>query len=559
MPRRAYSYIRWSGWVQGKGDSRRRQLAEWAPRVARERGWLLDEGAVITDEARSAYDGSNKDLGALAAFLADVKSGHIPRGSVLLVESLDRLSREELDEANELVMGLFRTGISIMTREPERFYDSGSKRTLSELVEIFVILSRGHEESATKSMRLRSKWAEKRRLAREEKRPRGKRVPGWVVLKGGRYEVRPGCAETVRLIYQLAADGLGLPAIADELARRGSAFPCWFRKGKWQTSSLHRFIKGREALGEYQPRKKVGRRKYAPEGEPVPGYYPALIDEETWLAAQAALRSRNRRTGRPAAGLPNLFTGLVWHARVRERVHLQTDYSHGGKYRKGYLGTRQDVPGPDRSGPDVRWRYDSFEQATLEAIEELTVRDLLPPDVQADAQEKRSAELNRKLTALHERALMLKARVENPDATAQQAADAMDSLDRVRVQQAKVAAELERLKLETFAGRGDDLARLQTLAEHWREKRDTPEGKGLGERLKGMLQRVVSEIWVKPVRLSRQKMLLHVQLYLTSGGRRYFQVLPLVPPRGFRAPCLENCDFRAGKIGDGTADPKPDA
>src|SRR4051812_18370777 len=94
----AYSYVRFSSPEQAKGDSRRRQEEVRDAWIAKA-GATLDTELSLRDEGVSAFSGghrTNPDRHALAAFLELVKRGRIQRGSYLIVESLDRLSREHI-------------------------------------------------------------------------------------------------------------------------------------------------------------------------------------------------------------------------------------------------------------------------------------------------------------------------------------------------------------------------------------------------------------------------------------------------------------------------------
>ncbi|MEO8320021.1 MAG: recombinase family protein, partial [Bradyrhizobium sp.] len=95
MKPRAYSYLRMSTDLQLKGDSRRRQL-EASKVYAEAEGLDLADGAQLEDIGISAFKGDNARHGALGHFLSAVKAGSVPKGSYLIVESLDRLSREEI-------------------------------------------------------------------------------------------------------------------------------------------------------------------------------------------------------------------------------------------------------------------------------------------------------------------------------------------------------------------------------------------------------------------------------------------------------------------------------
>src|SRR5437867_425154 len=93
----AYSYIRFSSRQQAEGDSLRRQT-EKAEDYCQRKGWTLDASLTLRDLGVSAFRGDNALLGNLGVFLAAVKKGTVPAGSVLIVESFDRLSRQGIDE-----------------------------------------------------------------------------------------------------------------------------------------------------------------------------------------------------------------------------------------------------------------------------------------------------------------------------------------------------------------------------------------------------------------------------------------------------------------------------
>src|SRR5215467_1963131 len=96
--RRAYSYIRFSTPEQAKGDSLRRQT-ELSERYAREHGLTLDDKLTFRDLGKSAFRGKNAQEGELGDFIKAVEDGRIKRGSYLLVENLDRLSRQPARKA----------------------------------------------------------------------------------------------------------------------------------------------------------------------------------------------------------------------------------------------------------------------------------------------------------------------------------------------------------------------------------------------------------------------------------------------------------------------------
>src|SRR3954463_6438548 len=92
----AYSYVRFSTPDQAKGDSLRRQTeaaAAWCER----NGVRLDTSLTLPDLGTSAFRGRHHrdDRHALGAFIRLAESGRVPEGSYLIIERLDRLTRED--------------------------------------------------------------------------------------------------------------------------------------------------------------------------------------------------------------------------------------------------------------------------------------------------------------------------------------------------------------------------------------------------------------------------------------------------------------------------------
>jgi DNA invertase Pin-like site-specific DNA recombinase len=152
---RAYSYARFSTPEQAKGDSLRRQT-EAARAWAQQHGIELDTELNLTDKGISAYAGANMETGALGVFLEAVKEGVVPKGSWLLVESLDRISRQTAWDASYTMQGIVRAGVTVVDlSDGAREYNT---ETLSAdpmaLLVMVMMFSRANNESATKGMRV---------------------------------------------------------------------------------------------------------------------------------------------------------------------------------------------------------------------------------------------------------------------------------------------------------------------------------------------------------------------------------------------------------------------
>jgi len=96
----SYSYIRFSTPDQLEGDSQRRQL-ELSINYCEKNNLKLNESTTIKDLGVSALQGTHIKEGFLGHFFEAVKTGTIERGSYLLIEDFDRLSRQDpLDAQN---------------------------------------------------------------------------------------------------------------------------------------------------------------------------------------------------------------------------------------------------------------------------------------------------------------------------------------------------------------------------------------------------------------------------------------------------------------------------
>ncbi|HXQ45394.1 MAG TPA: recombinase family protein, partial [Caulobacteraceae bacterium] len=88
---KAYAYSRFSSHAQAEGDSLRRQLSA---AFAYAEAHNLDLDTTLRDLGVSAFTGDNRMKGALKLFKDRVARGEVERGSYLLIDSFDRLSRE---------------------------------------------------------------------------------------------------------------------------------------------------------------------------------------------------------------------------------------------------------------------------------------------------------------------------------------------------------------------------------------------------------------------------------------------------------------------------------
>lgn len=134
--------------------------------------------------------------------------------------------------------------------------------------------------------------------------------PGWLKLSEDRtsFIFDPKKAEIVQKIFEASISGLGGYTIAKQL--NAKKVPAFGPSPKWDQSTIHNMLRNRATIGEHQP-KRIRNGKRVPDGDPIPGFYPAAIDESLFDAAQEA-RQNNLASGRGRKGklLTNLFRGI---------------------------------------------------------------------------------------------------------------------------------------------------------------------------------------------------------------------------------------------------------
>lgn len=319
MKTKAYSYVRWSSDRQTSGDSLRRQL-ELSATYAADHDLELDNS--LKDEGVSAFKGTNRRRGDLAIFLDQVEAGIIPRGSYLLVESLDRVSREQIVEAQTLFLNIINAGITLVTCLPHR-QTVYSKEIINKEPSIIIMavfeMIRANEESAHKSERVKRAHATRRAKTRKDGTTFTRNLPGWISIDpdtGAR--VLNEKAPTVKRVFELITEGVGRHSIVRMFNSATPPVPGIGFAAKWHASHVHHLIHGKTVLGQYQPCLIVWEetpegkvRKRVPDGDPIEHYYPAAVSEDLYLRAHAAVAGNRMQVGRKGTKFNNLLGGMT--------------------------------------------------------------------------------------------------------------------------------------------------------------------------------------------------------------------------------------------------------
>jgi DNA invertase Pin-like site-specific DNA recombinase len=535
-----YSYVRFSSPQQAAGDSLRRQTeaaADWCQR----HGATLDTSTTFRDLGTSAFQGDHrKDGNALAMFLNLVEQGKVGNGSVLLIENLDRLSRENPWDAVPLLCSIVNAGVTVATLSPsEMIYQRG--RDLTPLILAVVEFGRGNNESEIKSNRCTAAWQEKKRQARAGKHVLTHNLPAWIEERGGQglrqlagatLHLIPERAAVIRRIYRLAAEGYGLCSIVGLLNKE--KIPPMTKSGRWVRSYVASILLDRRAVGEFQPR--AGRGKpggLKPDGDPIPNYYPAAISDAEWYAARGAMMSRRHLRGRVGTHV-NLFSGLLHDAK------------DGGTYFRQVPGRKGSHPllmnSASREGRAAcrTFPLHTFEAAVLSKLREIDPREVLGRDDATDQVKSLTAELYQ--TRLQKSALeeeLLKGDVRS----------LANALRKIEAKENDLAAKLAEAQRQAATPAGAAWEETRSLLELL-DSADVPQDLRL--RLRGAMRRIVEDIRLVVVPRGHDR-LCAVQIWFAGGERHRDYLIFHRPARGSRSSRIEG-GWQAWSLAD-VADP----
>ncbi|UPA25366.1 recombinase family protein [Shinella oryzae] len=361
MTIRAYSYIRISSKEQRKGRGEERQL-EAAQAYAAKHGLELDDS--LRDLGKSGFHGDHIKSGALGRFLELVAAGEIAVGSYLLVENLDRLSRQTPIDAQAQFIALLQAGIRIVTLTDGQIYERG--RDFTQMIISLTIMSRGHEESARKSYNSKKNHDANRRdmLAGKPRFQSG--CVGWIdqTRIEGSKDVKFTLnehARTVQRIFELADQGVGPLSIARLLNEANT--PTLKATGtKWWENTVSRILKNETAIGTLQVHDTVDG-KLVPLGEPIKGYYPAAVSEELFWRVQRN-KAKAAKTGRKGAKYANLFQTITRCTHCGGGLGLvRSTKNHYQYYR-----CKRRYEDKTCTGPSVLFPYDKLENGILNHV-----------------------------------------------------------------------------------------------------------------------------------------------------------------------------------------------
>lgn len=360
----AYSYLRFSSARQEQGDSLRRQ-EQLAETYAQKHNLQLNTTLTYRDLGVSAFKGAQLEKGALGSFVRAIDEGIVASGSYLLVENLDRLSRQEVDVALEFFLSITRKGIIIVTLDDDMVYSSENIRAnWTKLIVALAIMAGAHEQSLNKARRIGEAWENKRANAATKRLT--KMCPDWLRPTENGWEVIEEKAAGVRRVFELYAEGYGKASLAKILNQE--QVPALSNAG-WHPNTVQKLLSSRTVLGEFQA--YTGRHpNRVPAGDPVPNYYPPIVGEDLWLRSQ---RPKKSGGGRGFKEMVNVFRGLLRCPICNGAVTIYTSTLKGVSRRS--LGCYNYQRGMCIVKP--KWRYEEFLKLFITFVREVNLDVLL--------------------------------------------------------------------------------------------------------------------------------------------------------------------------------------
>lgn len=299
MNPKAYSYLRFSTPEQIKGDSFRRQ-STLATQYCKANGLTLDSELTFHDLGVSAYKGKHAETGRLGDFLQAVDDGIVKEGSFLLVENLDRLSRQTARKALRVLESIVERGVTVVTLLDNKEYTEKSldEDPMQMLMSILTFM-RANEESKVKSIRVKEAVVRKRKDAVGGGKALSSRCPAWLKVEDSKYVVIEERSEVVQRIFKMYISGIGLDTIAKTLTKED--IPTFGKSTTWHRSTVLNILFKKYAMGIME----------SSSGHPDISIYPPIISPLIFQQAQDLRISNRRHKNSSKTKIPNMLRSVA--------------------------------------------------------------------------------------------------------------------------------------------------------------------------------------------------------------------------------------------------------
>lgn len=281
-----YAYVRYSSIAQATGESVDRQISP-LKQFTEETDVQIKE--IIIDEGVSSYKGKNVNKGKFKEILDRIDSGVIRKGDYIVVESIDRITRQRVSDGVELLQGILKKGIRIYTTIDRICYSYDREEDdLQTIVMIALIAKRANEESMTKSRRRKDVWNKHKKLAAEGVAKINRKKPPYGLMfdeSVSGFVINEVEASEIRKIFNL----LKYMGVSNAIRTVNES-----SKRKWANRHVVHMIHSQYPLGvlRSQRRTQDDRKELI---EYIEGYYPAIVTQAEFNDAVAAMKGRRDR------------------------------------------------------------------------------------------------------------------------------------------------------------------------------------------------------------------------------------------------------------------------
>ncbi len=372
-------------------------------------------------------------------------------------------------------------------------------------------------------------------------------------------EIDPLHADTVRLAFRLSLEGdgvsgrMGVKAIAKHLNER----KLYTRAGgRWGVGAVHRMLTRPTYIGRHEFNKRGKSKALKPADQVISVPVPALIDQETFDAVQAHLKSRNPKVAPPqVVGGPTMLTGICFCADCGGAMTIRTGKSGRYRYYTCSTAARQGATGcKGRSIP-----MEKLDDLVAQHLEERLLDPERLEDVLNAVLDRRQERTERRAahaTELRKKAAEAEVRLKRLyDAIESGVADIEDESLKERIaelralkSQAQADAERATVALQA-AGAEITPAKLRTFADAASKRLRGPNGGYRRDHLRALAQRV--EVAEGEVRIMGSRSELLRTLAASAGAKSAAGGVPSFVPkwrRGWDSNPRYPCEYAAFRV-----------
>ncbi|MFM5100860.1 recombinase family protein [Aeromonas veronii] len=281
---KAWLYARFSSSQQADGDSINRQVKA-AQQWCSANGVELQETS-FRDLGVSGWKSIKRPM--FEQLIKAMSEGKIPRGSYVLFESTDRLSRRGWRHTQELIRTITCVyDCKLVILDKGQVYTKENVNDVVQNILLMVAADMAEKESQRKSDLVSAAYKSKRQDGDVS------RWPYWIDKTDNGFVLNEN-AETIRLIIALRLKGVGALGIASELNRRGIKSS---RGGNWGHTSIRVVLSNSALYGtkDFYSMKTI--KQYDDNGDEIrvtennlvssqSDVFPPLCDFTTWQQIQ---------------------------------------------------------------------------------------------------------------------------------------------------------------------------------------------------------------------------------------------------------------------------------